>query len=140
MTFVNELISDEDKKNIDWTKFKAWPFSEPHRPWKWTIDKNRDVFLVALEGRGRESERPETYALYWKGVVIRIEAERDGKGAFSTGIDMYWNVLNIEIPMSLKRQNQEILTTLKESLDAHGSIYEREQVRSVYIQIAEERN
>lgn len=137
MAFVNELISDEDKQKIDWTKFKAWSFSNPHRPWKWTIDRERDVFLVALEGRGPDGERPETYALYWKGDVIRFEAERDGKGMFATGIDMFWKIFNACLPQQLEPQRQEILTVLREAIDAHGSIYEREQVKSVHIEIVE---
>ena len=52
MAFVNELISEEDKQKIDWSKFIAWPFSKPHRPWKWTIDRERDVFLYLWNNRG----------------------------------------------------------------------------------------
>lgn len=137
MAFVNELISEEDKQKIDWTQFKAWPFSQPYRPWKWTIDRMQDVFLVALEGRGPEGERPETYALYWHGDVIRLEAERNGKGMFANGVDMFWRLFNINIPQHLKQQRQEILTALREAIDAHGSIYEREQVKSVHIEIEE---
>lgn len=137
MAFVNELISDEDKKRIDWSKFKAWPHSDSHQPWKWTIDKQLNVFLVMLGGRGREEEHPETYALSWKGDVIRFEAERDGKDTFGTGVDMSWKIFHIAIPPNLEEQRQEILGVLREAIDAHGSIYKREQVKSVRIEIVE---
>jgi len=135
MAFVNELISEEDKQKIDWSKFKAWPSSKPHRPWKWTIDRERDVFLIGLVGRGREDDHPEVYALSWKGDVIRFEAESGGKGMFTTGVDMFWKIFNIYIPSHLERQRQEIIETLKEAIDAHGATYKREQVKSVYIDI-----
>jgi hypothetical protein len=61
MAFINELISDEDKKKIDWTKFKAWPFTPSITPWKWTIDRERDVFLYHSEGVGQmENVRTST--------------------------------------------------------------------------------
>jgi hypothetical protein len=134
MAFVNELISEEDKQKIDWTKFKAWPFSDSHRPWKWTVDRERDVFLVMLCGRGREGEHPEVYALSWKGHFIRFEAESGGKGMFSTGVDMFWKIIKIDIPEKLKHRREEILEILKEAIDAHGSVYEREQIKSVHIE------
>jgi len=135
MAFVNELISEEDKQKIDWTKFKAYPYSNPHSPWKWTVDKDRDVFLVMLCGQGREEEHPEVYALSWKGVIIRFEAERDCKGMFVSGVDMFWHIFNIEVPLHFEDQRQEILGVLKEAIDAHGSVYKREQVKSVHIDI-----
>jgi hypothetical protein len=135
MAFVNELINEEDKQKIDWTKFKAWTYSKPHRPWKWTIDRERDVFLVGLIGRGRENDHPEVYALSWKGNVIRFEAESEGKGYFASGVDMFWKIFNIYIPPYLEGQRQEILSTIKEAIDAYGATYKREQVKSVHIEI-----
>jgi hypothetical protein len=135
MTFINELIPEEDKQKIDWTQFKAWQFSKPHRPWKWTIDRDRDIFLVGLEGRGPDGERPETYALSWKGVVIRFEAERHSDSMATTNFDLFWKIFNIYIPPHLEGQYLEILDTLKEAIDAHGSTYKRDQVKSVHIDI-----
>lgn len=134
MEFVNEIISEEEKRRIDWTQFKWWPSSDPHRPWKWTIDRDRDAFLVMLVGRGRDGDHPEIYAFYWKGDVIRFEAESDGKGMFATGVDMFWKVSNIEIPLHLQKQQEEILIALRAAIDAHGSIYDRENVKSVHVE------
>lgn len=134
MAFVNEFISEEDKQKIDWTKFKWWKNSDPHRPWKWTIDRERDVFLVMLVGRGREGDHPELYALCWKGDVIRFCAERDGNGMFATGVDMLWKIFNIEIPPNLEGVKEEVLSVLREAIDAHGSVYDRTHVKSVHIE------
>jgi hypothetical protein len=135
MPFINELIPEEDKAKIDWTKFKAWPFSKPLDPSKWTIDHESNVFLVRLAGRGPYGERPVTYALCWKGEVIRFEAEETGKGEFKTGVDMFWRIYNVGIPSYLREKQEKILSALKEAIDAHGSIYDREHVKSVHIEI-----
>ncbi len=135
MTFVNEIIPEDDKIKIDWGHFRWSQWSEPHRPWKWTIDRGRDVFLVMLVGQGREGDHPEVYALSWKGDVIRFKAERDAKGMFETGVDMFWKVFDIEMPIHLEAIRAEIYSVLREAIDAHGSIYKREHVKSVSIVI-----
>lgn len=137
MAFINELIPEADKARIDWSKFKAYPFSDSHRPWKWTVDRERDVFLVALDQVGHDDTgtRPDVYALCWKGEVIRFEAQSSSKGVFATGVDMHWKISNIDIPQHLENRRQEILTVLREAIDAHGATYKREPVKVVHIDI-----
>jgi hypothetical protein len=137
MSFVNELISEKDKKKIDWSKFKAWPFSQPHHPWKWTIDRVRDVFLVALEGRGPDGDRPETYAFSWKNEVIRFEASINSGNEIASDFDLFWCIYKIKIPPHLASKHDEILNDLKEAIDAYGMTYKREHIKSVHIEIDE---
>lgn len=137
MPFINELIPEADKARIDWSKFRAWPFSDPHDPWKWTIDRENDVFFIGLE-TGRWSEhQPSTFALSWKGHVVRIEAEDRGVGEFTTGVDMFWTISKVEIPPELRTHKEEVLDILRKAVDAYGSTYRREQVKSVHIDIVD---
>jgi hypothetical protein len=133
MTFVNEEISGEDKAKYDWSKFKAWDFSRPLRPWKWTIDREKDVFFVGLEGQGPDGERPETYALYWKGNVIRIEAYCTGEGKISAGVDLFWEIQKIYLPPEIQIYHEEIINDLKNAIDMYGAIYDRDVVKSVKV-------
>jgi hypothetical protein len=133
MTFVNELISEEDKAKYDWSKFKAWDFSWPLRPWKWTIDREKDVFFVGLEGQGRESERPETYALYWKGFVIRLEVEITGHLNGKFWDEIYWKILRMSIPVEIEMNRDEIILDLREAIDAYGRFHDRSDIKSVKI-------
>jgi hypothetical protein len=137
MAFINELISDVDKARIDWSKFKAYSYSDSHRPWKWTIDRERDVFLVglALDGYDDTGTRPDIYILYWKGDIIRVEARSNSKGGFETGVDMHWKISKIDIPSHLEHLRQEIVMVLREAIDAHGLTYKREPVKFVRIDI-----
>lgn len=138
MPFVNELVSDADKARIDWSKFKAWPFSKPLNPWKWTIDRDKDVFFVWLEGRGPDSERPETYALSWKGHVIRIEAEVSGSGGEKFWEHLAWNILKIDLPGETQIALDEALADLELAIDAHGRLYDRSHLQSVRINFSAE--
>jgi hypothetical protein len=136
MAFINELISDEDKKKIDWTKFKAWPFTPSITPWKWTIDRERDVFFIPLGGRGPDGERPDVYGLWWKGILLRIEARLIGTGSGKFWDSLYWDITKIDIPDDLCSQRKEILDTLREALCAHGSLFSTEHVKSVTVEFA----
>lgn len=135
MAFINEKIPDSDKARIDWSKFKAWPFSKPSRPSWWTIDREKNVFLVMLEGRGPDGERPEVYALYWNGDVIRFEANVSGQGTGKFWEIVFWKLQEIDIPVHFKESTEEILNTLKAAIDAHGRLFDRTHIKSVQIEI-----
>jgi hypothetical protein len=134
MAFVNELISEEDKKRIDWSKFKAWPFTLPISPWKWTIDRERDFFFVPLGGNGPDGERPEVYALCWNGQIVRLEAKVTGSGGGKFWDTIYWSVSKVDIPDDLQPNQDEILHALKDAICAHGRLFDVEHVKSVHIE------
>ncbi|MDR3394135.1 MAG: hypothetical protein P4L70_03950 [Parasulfuritortus sp.] len=136
MAFVNELISDEDKQKIDWTKFKAWPFSDPHRPWKWTIDKERNVFLIPLGGGGPDGDRPDVFALHWDGQVIRFEAEITGSGTGKFWDTLFWKINNLAIPDNLHSQKEKILESVVNAIRAHGRFFSTEHVKTVHVTFA----
>ena len=136
MAFVNELVSEEDKQKIDWTKFIAWTFSEPHRPWKWTVDHEHDVFLIPLEqpGYNDTNTRPNVFALYWKKEIIRVEASVIGSGEERFWDTLIWKVSNIDIPDHLKIDRNDSLNTLKEAICAHGRLFDIEHVKTVHVE------
>ena len=136
MTFVNEAISGADKRKYDAFDFKS-PFNgEPVPAWKWTIDRERDVFLVPLGGQGGEqSEIPAFFALVWNGEVIRFDAFTRGRGDGQTGVEKWWNIFDIRIPQNLEPKREEIIKLIKEAIDASGSGYRRDHVKSVHIGI-----
>lgn len=137
MAFMNELIPEIDKFFVDWSKFKANPFSDAHRPWKWTVDRERNVFFVALDRADYEDivPRPDVYALCWKGEVIRIEAKFTSNGMSTAGVEMHWTISDISIPGHLESQRQEVLGLLRDAIDAHGATYRRESIKAIHINI-----
>lgn len=135
MGFINERISEADKARINWSKFKAWPFSTPSQPSWWTIDREKDVFLVMLEGRGPDGERPETYALVWKGNVIRFEADVSGQGVGKFWETVFWKLRSVDIQAHLQQSKEEILDDLKAAIDAHGRFFDREHIKCVHIEM-----
>jgi hypothetical protein len=138
MTFINELIPEEDKQRIDWTKFKAWSFSKPHKPWKWTIDRERDVFLIPLVQPGYDDThtRSDIFALYWKKEVIKVEAKVTGTGEGKFWDILYWKVCKIHIPTHLQIERNEIFNILREAFCTYGRFFNTEHVKTVHVEFA----
>jgi len=136
MAFVNELIGDEDKRRIDWAKFRAWPFTQPVSPWKWTIDRERDVFLIPLGGRGPDGERPEVFALVWKGQMVRFEASATGEGSGKFWSTLHWKVGNVSVPEMLQSCRTQVIELVVQSLSAHGRFFSTEHLHSVKVDVA----
>ena len=133
MPFINEFVPEEEKSKIDWSKFKAWPHSNTYLPWKWTIDRDQDVFLVHLESTGRENERPETFALWWHGDVIRFEAEGRSSPAH-VKFDLHWKIFSLSIPPHLQPERQKIFETIQTAIDSYGALYQRDTVNQVFVE------
>jgi hypothetical protein len=132
MAFVNEKISECDREYFYSLNLKS-PFTdELVEPWKWTIDREREIFLVGLAGQGSEhSEIPMYYALVWKKNVIIIETFSGGTGSYSTGVEKWWRIPSIRIPECMAAEKDKVVELVKEAFDAHGSGYKRDHVKKV---------
>jgi len=135
MAFVNETISEKDKARYDSFGFKS-PFTdEPVPAWKWTIDRERDIFLVPLGGRGLEaSEIPMYWILVWRGNVICFETYRRGRGNYQEGAELWWRITRISMPEKLRCDSEKAIEIIREALDAHGSGFKRDHVIKVHFE------
>lgn len=132
MAFVNETISEADKKKYDDFNFILPVTRKPVPAWKWTIDRERDVFLVSLGGQGGQfAEIPKFFMLVWKNKTIKIEAFYKFSGNENKGYDFNWNITKIVIPEALRHELEAIVCLLKEAIDAYGDIYDRNKINNV---------
>ena len=125
MPFLNEETSEKDKACIDWEPYRMRPNARmPFKPYRWTIDRNRDVFLVSIGYPSPErGSKPKLFGLSWKGTLIRFLANVTLKNEpGSTKNEIFWD-FELEIPESLIREKEEIQTILKEAIQAHGYLY-----------------
>ena len=124
MPFVNEQISEQDKARINWKEFKYWGgdvrgFLNPS--W-WTIDRSRDVFFVQLNSGGvPDRGPPPTYGLCWKGHFVRVVTK--GPSVWSQKDSGAWEIVEVNVPVHLEPNRQEILEVLKEAISAFGWNY-----------------
>lgn len=65
-----------------------------------------------------------------KNVTI-LETYSGGQGDYTIGIDKWWRITRITIPESLVPEKDTVVELIKESLDAYGSAYKRDHVKTV---------
>ena len=136
MAFTNETSPDADRP-----RYESFGFMSPFNgdlvpPSKWTIDRERDIFLVSLGGQGGEqSEIPEFFALVWKGSPIGFRAFHKGRGDYQSGAELWWKIFRVGVPKPVEGDRSKILDFIREAVDARGSGYRRDHVTAVNIEI-----
>jgi len=129
MAFVNEKISEIDKPQYDQFQFRSQLTSQekPLIPaYKWTIDRERDTFLVFLEGQGSEatgSRIPIFFALVWKNKVIRFEGFCELIGKHEGERVCTWKITKLLIPDGFRVEQEIIIGLIKEAMDAFRFMY-----------------
>lgn len=136
MAFVNELIPEEQKDKFPFP-VKTRPDGSKPTLYKWTIDRERDVYLVVVNaGGGGYDGTPvrEYYVLWWKGEVISFGADQSLNGTKETGVVLTWKVNRLNIPPALHERKDEVKQLIREALDVQGLLYNRSRVSAVNVQ------
>jgi hypothetical protein len=117
MTFVNEKISEADKRRIDFSQVES-PFGRlPVDPNEWTYDRERDIGLFCL-GVG-DSEFPHFFVLYWKGVFKHVRLFFSFIGNAKTyDLEITWYLKMVEVVNGVDKE--KVLEILKEALFVYG--------------------
>jgi len=117
MAFVNEFVPQEDKARIDWNSIPRPIYRlRPIHPYRWTIDRERDVFLMKTEQGREEASNQYEFLFWWKGVPTRIRLEKSWPGKNT----LRWHRLGFFVPEPLRAIEPEIIEVLKEALTVYG--------------------
>jgi len=136
MAFVNERIPDVEKENFGFSVFTQPDGSKPTLS-RWTIDRERNAFLVLThtEGGGYEGTQPtEHYVLSWNGNLIRFAGDAKSSGSMEAGQMMSWRVHHMVIPSTLENKWEMVLQLIREALDAKGWLYDRDCLVAVNVE------
>lgn len=134
MAFMNEVISDEDRKKYQLDELdgsQAMRGKSPQR--EWTIDSEHDIYLREI-GRGREEGwRKSTWHFYWKGELMTVCVEITGSGGDEKKGGHHWVSYQLVdcykkgffIPEHLLDRRDEIIADLKAALskNTEGGVY-----------------
>ncbi len=138
MAFVNEYISDEDIKRYNLIELMNYyykldrrfhPFDPKTRKLRWTIDKERNIWLLKAISMHlpdhREGWTGEVYfVLYYQGRKIEIVLkEEPGTDQSKDPIIKRWTLLRIkeeDIKGFDKKDKQEMFKVLQEALSEYG--------------------
>lgn len=143
MTFVLEIISDEDRKKYN--LFGTEVLSEEERrnlygaarflqPSRWVVRREKNAYLYPAGGIGKGAR--DRYFLCWDNSLIEVvsqpqNAERkiNEKGVFDVVHNLHW----IKIPEKLLGEISIVKDLVKEALDAYGWCGSSERTNSVKI-------
>ena len=117
MSFVNEIISDEDRRKFSVAAIKRPPlYSEPIDTRYWTMDRQRHAFLIWTRGGNMEDQTLEQFALVVDGTVVYVRLDHEADGAFSSHVNSRWHLRGIDIPPELEPRRQDVLALLRDAL------------------------
>lgn len=136
MAFVNERIPDEEKEQFkDLSRWKNPVTGRQIEIYKWTIDRERDVFFIPLGGYGGRPGMPDYFVLSWHGAVIEIDGCGEASGNAEKGVVVFWNIANVVIPRSLESKSTEVIELVKEAMEASGWVLDRDFIKEVNFKI-----
>lgn len=128
MAFVIEReLSEEDKK-----RFKSPSLYKGHgwgayeiAPFRWVIDRERDVFLTVMGGNGptfvEGLESSTEYAISIRGQVIKFDAFCRSNGEKNENKWVVnWYVDKVYLSEAQQVMKDEVYALIKEGLDAAG--------------------
>ncbi len=127
MSFVNEFVPEDQKDKFDPEVFNLGPAFPPVRPYRWVIDRERNIFLI-LTGRqgsgGGDGDGyipPEFFTFSFQKQLIKFEAEITASRSKDGGWALNWFVINLKIPPSLQPKREDILKELIDAIKTHGT-------------------
>lgn len=137
MAFVNELIPEEEKERFSFPVSERRDGSKPTL-WKWTVDRDRDAFLVFTnaEGGGYEgTQLTKHFVLSWKGKLVTLCADPLPALRNDAGVIKPWRIHKLRIPLVLHSQREEVIQLIREAFSTMGDVYDGEQYASVIVEI-----
>ena len=117
MAFVNEEVSEADAKNYDFEGLSKIVHREIG--WlrqSWTIDRDRNIFLICL-GTGRDEFcMQHRFLFWWDGIIFNIGLDGVGEGNPFGKTSTTWDALSLGIPTEFPFTRDDLTNTLKEAL------------------------
>ncbi len=119
MAFVNEYASPEDVKIYDLDGINQRFGKDPALRYQWTIDRERNVFLIWMEAGREEFAARQTFLLWWQGISVFVRLLSATTGTLDSQVTSRWQLQQIDLSPELDAKRTEILETLKDSLVAY---------------------
>ena len=117
MSFVNEIITDEDRRKFNVAAVKRPPlYADSVDTRYWTMDHSRNAFLIWTRGGNLEEQALEQFALVVDGVIAHVRLDHESDGTFATHVNSRWHLRGIDIPPELEARRGEVLALLRDAL------------------------
>lgn len=119
MDFKRERISDMER--VKYIVERLGIKKKDFRFHEWVIDKQKEQFLVKLQGDGYSDKKNiGVFAFGCGDGLIRIEATYDVAGRALDGCGVYWQIKKLQIPMEMKEKKNTIISNIRKAFMAYG--------------------
>jgi hypothetical protein len=119
MAFENDIIPEADKVRIGRDTIKD-PIGQPKDLNKWTIDRERGLFLIPSGGTGRYPATTRYFALGWKSEIIYFELSYKAESLPYQHEKLSWHLVSDGTPARLAFESSAVLGSLKDALQVWG--------------------
>jgi hypothetical protein len=119
MTFINEYIPDDDKKKHNITPDSNFYLAGIE---SWTVDRERNMFLMRRTGGGAEGYPIHHWAFYWRGHMLDARLQLIDAGGDHRGGHGWARIKLVDISgisPALQESKPQIIDDLKDALTAH---------------------
>lgn len=133
MTFVNEMISAEDRKKYGLDELDSSQEMRGRAPQRdWTIDHEREIYLRSIDRGREESMNWSKWHFYWHGELMTVCLEGSSGSDGQRGGRLWVRYQLVDcyrkgffIPDHLLNRRDEIIADLKAALsrDTEGGVY-----------------
>lgn len=146
MPFINEKVSESDIEKYGLRDInKKYSFASRNRECKWTIDRERDIYLREM-GSGREERCSNTtFSFYWKGHCFFVQLDLLASGSEDGHHTTKWGLLvegytnkgaRLDLPAALEPMRESVLADFKEVMLARHAATFLRQPKSYSVEFA----
>ena len=120
MAFINEYIPQEDLIKYDIEAFYVTYVVGGTRPRQWTIDREKNIYVIKV-ARGREEYfNQTTWVLYFENHLIEFFIDYLGEQESNVGATIERKKLRqINLPEQMRMRRDEIILVIREALTAY---------------------
>lgn len=141
MAFINEYISDEDRKKYNIDEIDQNYVVGATRSRSWTVDKERDIYLRNVANGREEFSHLTDWTFYWSGELIAFRMEVKNTSRIEKGHARAHKVITrIDIPDDLQEQRQEIINDIQMALEAYrdGGVFAKSKTYELKLDVTED--
>ncbi len=142
MRFVSEFVPENQKDKFDPEVFNLGPAFPPTPPYRWVVDKERDIFLISTGrqgsggGQGDGFIPPVFFTFSFQKQLIKFGAEITALGSKDKELTINWLIVGLKIPGFLESKQEELLRVLKEAIEIHQTSTGKHDENIIAVNIA----
>lgn len=136
MSFMNELMPESEKNRLSF-QVETRPDGSKPTLWKWTVDRERDAFLVFTGASGGSYEGVQTTfscVLSLSGRLFKFFADPYLGERSAAGQVMRWVIHDLEVPDVMGVSKEELMEIIREAFDVIGHVYDRNNYAFVKVE------